>query len=179
MHQGNEVRVMICTDPHFLAACPTQCFERLMNLLPKELTKTALKCRWVNLGLRFSSRVISGVALLDSCPTNVRATYLELYLGYFIPFVIKPDLQAVFHGDHLISCRYSMQRLWLTERCMFRDVKKGVSLKEALKIYRKLRVQESLPRSIPLLLLYTADTDEVHVFALKGEKKHPSCYIIK
>ncbi len=170
MNRDEQVKVAVCANPYFLVACPKECLERLLNLLPAELTEPARRCRWVELSLRASARVISGVAILDSCPTRLRATYLELYLGYFIPLLIKPDLQAVFRDGRLVSCRYGMQRRWLVGECRFESVKRGVDLEEALRIYRKLHESELMPSNMPLVLLYMPGIDEIHVFTPGGKK---------
>ncbi len=170
MSRDEQVKVAVCTNPYFLAACPKECLEGLLNLLPAELTEPARRCRWIELSLRASAHVISGVVVLDLCPTRLRATYLELYLGYFIPLLVKPDLQAVFRDGHLISCRYGMQRKWLDKECQFESVKRGVDPEEALRIYRRLHESESMPDSVPLVLLYMPGIDEIRVFTPRGRK---------
>ncbi len=168
MSRNKRVEVAVCPNPHFLAVCPEECLERLLNSLPAELAEPARRCRWIGLRLRCDASVISGVAVLDSCPTHLRATYLELYLGYFIPLLVKPDLQAVFHGDRLVSCRYGMQRRQLVEECRFKSVKHGVSPEDALSIYRKLR-ESKLPSNVPLVFLYVPGINEMYVF-ISGKK---------
>lgn len=170
MRRDKQVKVAVCTNPYFLAACPKECLEEIPNLLPAELTESARRCRWVELSLRASARVISGVAMLGSCPTGLRATYLELYLGYFIPLLVKPDLQAVFRDGRLVSCRYGMQRLWLVDECRFKSVKRGVDPEEALRIYRRLHESKLVLSNMPLVLLYMLETDEIYVFIPGGKK---------
>ncbi len=171
-----EVKVMVCADPYFLAACPIECLKKFLRRLPAKLTEPARRCRWIELSLRANTRVISGVAVLNSCPTGLRASYMEIYLGYFIPFLVKPDLQAVFRKGHLTSCRYGMQRQQLVEECRFESVKHGVDPKQALRVYRKLRESNSLPSDTPLVFLYMPGIDEMHVFTLLGRKGPLSNY---
>ncbi len=176
MDRDKQVKVAVCANPYFLTVCPKECLERLLNLLPAELTEPARRCRWVEFSLRASTRVISGVAILDSCPTRLRATYLELYLGYFIPLLVKPDLQAVFRDGHLVSCRYGMQRRRLVNECQFEGVKRGVDPEEALRIYRRCCVNKnirkfgSMPDNMPLVFLYMPGIDEIYVFTPRGGK---------
>jgi len=168
MSPEKQVKVMVCTDPRFLAACPAECLEKVLNLLPAKLSEPARKCQWAELSLRIDDSLISGVAILNSCPTRANASYLELYRGYFVPFIIRPDLQAVFRGNDLVSCRYGMQRQQLIGKCQLKNIEHRVNPREAVRIYRKLRRIKILPSNVPLVLLYMSDVSEIYVFVPGG-----------
>ncbi len=164
-----QVKVAVCTDPCFLAMCPVECLEKVLKLLPAKLSELAWRCRWVEPSLRIGASLISGVAILSSCPTRANASYLELYLSYFAPFLVRPDLQAVFRDSDLVSCRYGMQRRQLVKKCLLKNVERGVDPKEAIRIYRKLYRTKLLPRNVPLVLLYIPEVDELYVFVPGGK----------
>lgn len=170
MSPEKQVKVTVCTDPRFLAACPAECLEKVLNLLPAKLSEPARKCQWAELSLRTDDSLISGVAILNSCPTRANASYLELYRGYLVPLLVKPDLQAVFQGNNLVSCRYGMQRQQLIGKCQLKNIEHEVNPKEAVRIYRKLRETKLLPSNVPLVLLYMPKVGEIHVFVPGGKR---------